>query len=154
MKKPCIIANLVMIYEISIHYSMHIYKWSGRSYTPRHLFEADQRPKPAILWCNQENHLLQPDEGEYFQESCINRNQQSESNFTNTKREHHNMLPTKHYLYPPVEAQTRAPLSNNIWTHWGRLWRAARCNGVAPLLSLMLTKREYPLQICSYIIQS
>lgn len=51
------------------------------------------------------------------------------------------------YPYPPVEAQTSAPLSNKIWTHSGFLWRAAKCSGVAPLPSLILTNLAYPLNI-------
>lgn len=52
-----------------------------------------------------------------------------------------------YYPYPPVEAQTRAPLSSNICTQSGRLWRAAKCRGVAPLPSLMFTNLAYPLKI-------
>lgn len=50
------------------------------------------------------------------------------------------------YPYTLVDAQTREPLSNNTFTHSGRLCRAARCNGVAPLSSLMFTNRAYPLK--------
>lgn len=50
------------------------------------------------------------------------------------------------YLYPPVEAQTSAPLSNNVCTQTGCFWRAAKCKGVAPLPSLIFTNRANPLQ--------
>ena len=69
-------------------------------------------------------------------------NHQARNNKTNTKQVCKSTAYEKHYLYRPVGEQTRAPLSNNIWTHRGRLWRAAKCNGVAPLLSLMFTKWE------------
>lgn len=51
------------------------------------------------------------------------------------------------YPYPPVEAHTRAPLSNREWRHSCRLWRAARCRGVAPFPSLMFTNLANPLTI-------
>lgn len=68
-----------------------------------------------------------------------------------TNRMHKNQV-TNHrilrdqYPYLPVEAQTRAPLSNRICTHSGRLCRDAKCNGVAPFPSLTFTNRTNPLQ--------
>ena len=55
------------------------------------------------------------------------------------------------YPYLPVEAETRAPLYNRICTHSGRLWRAAKCKGVAPLPSLIFTNRANPLQSIQFI---
>ena len=55
------------------------------------------------------------------------------------------------YPYPPVEAQTRAPLFKRTWTHSGRLWRAAKCNGVAPPASLMFTNLANPLPMPFYV---
>lgn len=50
------------------------------------------------------------------------------------------------YPYKLVEAQTREPLSKRTFTHSGRLCLAARCNGVAPLSSLIFTNLAYPLK--------
>lgn len=54
------------------------------------------------------------------------------------------------YPFPPVDEQARAPLSKRVWTHSDHPWRAAKCSGVAPLSSLMLTNLENPLQQLSF----
>ena len=119
--------------------------------TLMNLSEDDQHPKPAIPWCNPETLLWLPNEVECSLGNCkqeiltLNSGKALKHKFRIILKPKTKELHWIHYPYPPVEAQTRAPLSNRIWTQSGRLWRAAKCKGVAPLPSLIFTNLANPL---------
>ena len=125
---------------------------SKKKFTQKSLSEADPLPKQATLGYNLKIHHEQLNEVVCFQGSCIHMILLSIqlSNYYSAAITWVR-LDINNYPYPPVEAQTRAPLSKRTWTHSGRLWRAAKCNGVAPPASLMFTNLANPLPMPFYV---
>ena len=85
-----------------------------------------------------------PNEGVYFPGSCSYNLHELEGQIWHPTIEQ-NAETKINYQYPLVEAQTNAPRLRRIWTQSDLLWRAAKCNGVAPFPSLIFTNLENPL---------